>query len=130
MNVIKNNRIGLIVGETEKSYRVKPVADKAVWWPKSQCRVDHGYYESQLAMHLWAGYASEDDSIASVARISAFVPALILADRKLDRQLDAGRTDWDRVFCYDVAQEAGAWLAANPTASVAAFTAKVEGLIA
>jgi hypothetical protein len=80
-------------------------------------------------MHLWIGYGGVS-TINTVAYISKFVPALILADRKLDRQIDAGRTNWGKVFFYDVAQAAGAWLADNPTASVAEFTAKVEGLIA
>jgi hypothetical protein len=80
-------------------------------------------------MHLWIGYGGVS-TIASVEYLSKFVPLLVLADRKLDRQIDAGRTNWDRVFFYDVAQAAGAWLAANPTASVAEFTAKVGELIA
>jgi hypothetical protein len=130
MQVVKNNRQGLVVGETEKSYHVQPVSDYKIWWPKSQTKLDHNYYDSQLAMHLWIGYASEDSSINAVAYISKFVPALILADRKLYRQIDAGRTNWNKVFFYDVAQAAGAWLAANPTASVAEFTVKVEEIFA
>jgi hypothetical protein len=134
MNLIRNRTQGIVVGETEKSYSVKPVAKEAVWWPKAQCRVDHDYYESQLAMHLWVGYQawhpSPEDNIDTIAKLSAFVPALILADRKLEAQLAAGRTDWDKVFAYDVAQAGGVWLAANPHATVEQFTAKLKELIA
>jgi hypothetical protein len=134
MNIIRNRTQGLLVAETEKSYRVRTISTEANWWPKAQCRIDHPYHESQLAIHLWMGYqawhASPEDNIETVAKISAFVPALILADMKLEAQLAAGRADWDKVFAYDVAQAGGVWLAANPHATVEQFTAKLKELIA
>lgn len=134
MLIVRNYKQGVVVGETDKSYRVRQVAPKEVWWPKAQCRQDFDFYAAQLAIHLWHGYqtyiSDDSGSINTVAELSRFVPALILADRKLGAQIDAGRDDWSKVFCYDVAQTAGAWLAANPKADVAAFTAYVETLIA
>jgi hypothetical protein len=130
MNIIRNNKQGLVVGETPLCYRVKPVATKTVLWPKQYCRIDHPYYDNQLAMHLIAGYGITNSSIDTVAKLSAFVPALILAARKLDAQLQLGSRVWNKVFCYDIAQAAGSWLAANPHATVADFTAKLEELIA
>jgi hypothetical protein len=115
-----------VVGETPLCYRVKPVATKAVLWPKQYCHIDFDFYP--------AGYQSSSteplETIETVAKLSAFVPSLILADRKLDAQIEAGRDDWDKVFCYDIAQVAGAWLAANPKTTVEQFTAHLEGLIA
>ena len=137
MNVIRSYKQGIVVGETDKSYHVKPVSTKAVWWPKSQCSQDFYYYEAQLAMHLTVGYIAEfsfgeeaDLNIATVAKLSAYVPALILADRKLDEQLRHNAVDWDKVFAYDVAQAAGRWLANHPKATVSDFAAKLEELIA
>ena len=133
MNIIRNRTQGIVVGETPLCYRVKPVATKTVLWPKQYCRIDHDFYASQLAMHLWHGYQSEQEDqgrIDIVDGISAFVPALLLASNKLSAQIEAGRDNWDKVFFYDVAQAGGAWLAANPKATVEQFTAKLEELIA
>lgn len=133
MNIIRNYKQGIVVAETDKSFKVRPVAQKAVWWPKAQCRQDFDFYAAQLAIHLWHGYqtASTDDegSINTVAKISAFVPALVLADRKLDAELILGSRVWNKVFAYGVAQAAGAWLAANPNATVVEFTEHLETLI-
>ena len=129
MNVTRNHHHGLVVGETPKSYHVRPISEKSVWWPKDQCKIDHDYYQSQLAIHLYIGYAG-DGGLLSVSRISAFVPELILADRKLDAQIEAGRKDWEGVFVYDVAQPGGYWLNQNPGATVADFSTHLESLIA
>lgn len=125
----QSSRSGLVVGESAKSYRIRVISNKATWMPKQYAVVDFDFYQAQLAMHLIAGYGIEDNSFDAIAKLSAFVPALILADRKLDAQIYAGRDDWGRVFVYDVAQAGGAWLAANPKATVADFTAKLEELI-
>lgn len=136
MIVINHNsyRKGLVIGETAKSYKVRTISRTDSWIPKAQCRIDFDFYQAQLAIHLWHGYLEvnkdEAGSITTVAKLSAFVPALILADRKLDAQLAAGRGDWSKVFVYDVAQAAGSWLAANPNATIEQFTAKLEELIA
>lgn len=134
MNIIRNYKQGVVVGETDKSFKVKPLAQKSVWWPKAQCRQDFDFYEAQLAIHLWHGYASNSvhdlGSINTVAKLSGFVPALVLADHKLDAELKLGSRVWNKVFCYDIAQTAGSWLAANPKATVAEFTAHLETLVA
>ena len=129
MNITRNHHYGLVVGETPKSYLIRPISENSVWWPKAMCKIDHNFYESQLAIHLYTGYAG-DGGLLSVSRISAFVPALILADRKLDAQIQTGRTDWDGVFFYDVAQDGGYWLNKNPGATVADFGTYLESLIA
>ena len=129
MNITRNNKHGIVVGETPKSYLVRPLAKDAVFWPKAQCKIDFDYHTAQLSIHLYLGYAG-DGGLLSVSRISAFVPALILADRKLDAQIEAGRTDWSGVFVYDVAQAGGYWLNQNPKATVEQFKAKLEELIA
>ena len=129
MNVIRNSKQARVVGETEKSYLVRPISENSVWWPKSQCKIDHNFYESQLAIHLYIGYAGTG-SVTDVAKISAFVPALILASRKLEAQIEAGREDWDGVFVYDVAQDGGYWLNKNTGATVEQFKLKLEELIA
>lgn len=133
MLVIRNYRQGLVVGETEKSYSVKRVADKAVWWPKINSKLDFDYQAFQTAMHLWAGYQSEfidaKDSIDNVANISKYVPVILEAERKVDLQVQNGLTGWDKVFDYDVTYEAGVWLAKHPNAWLDKFEAYVEELI-
>ena len=129
MNVTRNHHHGLVVGETPKSYLVRPISEKAVFWPKSQCKIDFDYHTAQLAIHLYIGYAG-DGGILDVSKISAFVPALILANRKLDAQIKNGRKDWAGVFFYDVAQDGGYWLNKNPGATVAEFSTHLESLIA
>ena len=129
MNITRNHHYGLVVGETPKSYLIRPISENSVWWPKAMCKIDHNFYESQLAIHLYIGYAG-DGGLLDVSRISAFVPALILIDRKLEAQIEAGHTDWSGTFCYDVAQESGTWLSRNPRATVAEFSTHLESLIA
>ena len=130
MNVTRNHHHGLVVGETPKSYLVRPLSEKAVWWPKDQCKIDFDYYyNAQLAIHLYIGYAG-DGGMLNVSKVSVFVPALILASRKLEAQIEAGRKDWDGVFVYDVAQVGGYWLNQTPGATVAEFSTHLESLIA
>ena len=129
MQISRNGKQAQVVGETPKSYLVRPISEKAVWWPKHQCKIDHDYYQSQLAIHLYIGYAG-NGGLLDVSRISAFVPALILIDRKLEAQIETGHTDWSGTFCYDVAQDGGYWLNKNPGATVAEFGTYLESLIA
>lgn len=133
----QSSRSGLVIGETDKSYQIRAISRTDSWIPKAQCRMDFDFYEAQLAMHLTIGYVSAfsfveeaELNIDGVAKLSAFVPALILADRKLDAQLKLGSRAWNKVFAYDVAQAAGEYLAQNPRVDIAQFTAKLEELIA
>jgi hypothetical protein len=66
----------------------------------------------EIAIHLWSGYcvATEDDSLSCVEYVARFVPYVAEISELLDAQLLAGRDDWNKVFAYDVVQEAGAWL--------------------
>jgi hypothetical protein len=88
---------------------------------------------NELAMHLWAGYTDgQDSSITNVCVVAIFVPYLEAASQTLDAQLLAGRDNWDKVFAYDVAHEAGAWLKANRHSAITTedFAAKLQELIA
>lgn len=127
MIVTNSYRSGVVVAETQKSFKIRAISRTESWIPKAQCRIDHPYYDSQLAMHLFAGFAhASTDTIDTVATLSAFLPALILADRRLDAQLQLGSRVWNKVFCCEVAHAGGAWLAANPNTTVADFEAKLE----
>jgi hypothetical protein len=65
----------------------------------------------EIAMHLWAGYTElKDDTLDNISYVAGFVPYVEAASQALDAQLLAGRDDWDKVFAYDVIQEAGRWL--------------------
>jgi hypothetical protein len=66
---------------------------------------------NEIAMHLWAGYTElNDDTLDNISYVADFVPHVEAASQALDAQLLAGRDDWDKVFAYDVIQEAGRWL--------------------
>lgn len=133
---LKNGKRALVLQETPSTYIVSPQAGRTSW-RKVNVRIEHDYRAFQVSMQLFAGYASVhtsisdlNDSIASLAYLSKYVPIVLEVERELDAQIEAGRDDWSKVFDYDVAQEAGVWLAKNPDVWLDVFRAKVRELIA
>jgi hypothetical protein len=86
---------------------------------------------NEITMHLWAGYTDGFDAgINAITYVAGFVPYVEITSQALEDQLLAGRDDWDKVFAYDVVQEAGAWLKAQGlTTTPKAFKAELARLI-
>jgi hypothetical protein len=86
---------------------------------------------AQIAIHLWAGYYDgNDDSMSAIHHVARFVPHVEEINELLDTRLLAGRDDWNKVFAYDVVQEAGAWLKRHVGCTETEFKTELARLIA